>query len=133
MDNKNQAPVLKSFHDQQVETNFNFGISLLKTLTLDQINSLSSVVLSPISMLCALSQLNLGAKNKTKEEITKIFGQGKNFIWLKWKQICNACPVAQPTDNNRSSVARLYAQGPKRPLSLPKTRKIKSFKKRGFF
>ena len=86
MDNKNQAPVLKSFHDQQVETNFNFGISLLKTLTLDQINSLSSVVLSPISMLCALSQLNLGAKNKTKEEITKIFGQGKNFIWLKWKQ-----------------------------------------------
>ena len=86
----------KTFDARQVETNFDFGISLLKALTLDQTNSASpsSIVLSPISVLCALSQLNLGAKNKTAEEIAKIFGQGKNFICSKSKQICNEYLIA---------------------------------------
>ena len=64
---------------QHGEASFDFGISLLKALTLnDQTNSSSSMVLSPFSVLGVLSQLNLGAKNKTAEEIAKIFEQGKN-------------------------------------------------------
>ena len=81
MEPKNQTPI--SSDAQQAETSFDFGISLFKALTKDQANSASSIVLSPISVLCALSQLNLGAKNKTAEEIAKIFGQGKNLIWSK--------------------------------------------------
>ena len=61
---------------QHGEASFDFGISLLKAL--DQTNSSSSTVLSPFSVLSVLSQLNLGAKNKTAEEIAKIFEQGKN-------------------------------------------------------
>ena len=64
---------------QHEEASFDFGISLLKALTLnDQTNSSSSTVLSPFSVLGVLSQLNLGAKNKTAEEIADIFEQGKN-------------------------------------------------------
>ena len=81
MEPKNQAPI--SSDAQQVETNFDFGISLLKALALDQNNSASSVVWSPFSVQCGFSLLNLGARNKTAEEIAKIFGRGKNFIWLK--------------------------------------------------
>ena len=75
---------------QQEEINSDFGISLLKALTLDQNNSTSSFVFSPISLLFVLSQLNLGAKNKTAEEIAKIFGQGKNFICSKRKKYSEA-------------------------------------------
>ena len=57
-----------------VEANFEFGISLLKAL--DQDDSPSSVIVSPISVLGALSQLNLGAQNETLEEISKVFGPG---------------------------------------------------------
>lgn len=61
--------------NQIVEANFEFGISLLKAL--DQADSPSSVIVSPISVLGALSQLNLGAQNETLEEISKVFGPDK--------------------------------------------------------
>ena len=60
--------------NQIVEANFEFGISLLKAL--NQVDSSVSVILSPISVLGALSQLNLGAQNETLEEISKVFGPG---------------------------------------------------------
>ena len=106
---KNKTAISSETSDaQQAETNFDFGISLLKAVILDQTNSAStsSIVLSPLFVLCALSQLNLGAKNKTAEEIAKIFGRGKNFIWLNSKkyfiQICNPC-LAYRYVNNKGS------------------------------
>ena len=88
---KNQTAISSKTSDaQQAELNTDFGISLLKALTLDQNNSASSIVLLPVVVICALSQLNLGAKNKTAEEIAKIFGQGMNFICSKPKKYSEA-------------------------------------------
>ena len=63
--------------NQLVEANFAFGISLLRTLNWYQkVHYQPSIILSPISVLGALSQLNLGAQNETSEEISKVFGPG---------------------------------------------------------
>lgn len=65
-----------TFYEAQAD----FGISLLKALSsssTDLTTPISSVVLSPISVLSVLSLLNLGARNKTAEELSKIFGRGQ--------------------------------------------------------
>ena len=85
MARKNRTAIFSDV--RQAKTNFNFGTSLLKALILDQTNSTSSIAVSPVYVLCALAQLNLGAKDMTAKEITKIFGRGKNknLFWPKSK------------------------------------------------
>ena len=75
MAHKNRTAIFSDV--RQAKTNFNFGTSLLKALILDQTNSASSIAVSPVYVLCALAQLNLGAKYLTEKEIAKIFGRGK--------------------------------------------------------
>ena len=75
MAHKNKDAIFSDVR-RQVKTNFNFGTSLLKTLIL-QTNSTSSIAVSPVYVLCALAQLNLGAKDLTAKEIARIFGRGK--------------------------------------------------------
>ena len=85
MAHKNRTAIFSDVRQVKTKTNFNFGTSLLKALILDQTNSTSSIAVSPVYVLCALAQLNLGAKGLTAKEITKIFGRGKNLFWLKSK------------------------------------------------